>query len=255
MNGGTRPTAFTLGDTIARAARAGHEGDVLLRDEVGRVHRVTLRAGNVIAVRLAGRFNPLLEQLYRNGAVDEAGVVAVLEALGRSERRVGELAIAIAGARPEDVREALAEQLHARIQELFVVAETSATPSLAARAVLPSEGAGALPWREVVRGTLRGRDLRAAQSTWQRTWQSAQQSSWQGAQQSSWQGARDGERQSTWDGAAPRVTTHSMPSSRAELRRLAKHCHPDLTRHLPAAEQAARAAQLARATAAFHGLC
>ena len=235
MNGGTRPTAFTLGDTIARAARAGHEGDVLLRDEVGRVHRVTLRAGNVIAVRLAGRFDPLLEQLYRNGAVDEAGVVAVLEALGRSERRVGELAIAIAGARPEDVREALAEQLHARIQELFVVAETSATPSLAARAVLPSEGAGALPWREVVRGTLRGRDLRAAQSTWQRTWQSAQQSS--------------------WHGAAPRVTTHSMPSSRAELRRLAKHCHPDLTRHLPAAEQAARAAQLARATAAFHGLC
>ena len=248
MNGGTRPTAFTLGDTIARAARAGHDGDVLLRDDVGRVHRVTLRAGNVIAVRLAGRFDPLLEQLYRSGAVDEAGVVAVLEALGRSERRVGELAIEIAGARPEDVREALAAQLHARIQELFAVAETSTTPSLAVRAVLPSEGCGALPWREVVRGTLRGRDLRAAaQSTWQRPWQTSPQSSWQGA--------RDGERQSTWDGAAPRVTTHAAPSSRAELRRLAKHCHPDLTRHLPAAEQAARAAQLARATAAFHGLC
>lgn len=45
-----------------------------------------------------------------------------------------------------------------------------------------------------------------------------------------------------------------MPASRAELRRVAKLCHPDLTRHLPAAEQAARAVQLARATATFHSL-
>jgi hypothetical protein len=200
---------------------------VLLRDPVGRVHRVTLRSGNVVAVRLAGRFDPLLEQLYRRGVIDAAGVVAVLEALGRSDRRVGELAIDIAGVHPRDVEAALGAQLRTRLSELFRVAETSTTPSLLVRAVPTTEGGGALPWREVVRGTLRGRDLREAPARVP---------------------------PSTAQTVSPRIATLPMPTSRAELRRLAKLCHPDLTRHLPAAEQAARAAQLARATAAFHGL-
>jgi|GEM_PF-2794371 len=220
MDVDTRLSGRTLGDVIAAAARLGHEGDLLVRDRERRMHKLTLRLGNVVAVRVAGRFDPLLEQLHRRGVIDEAGVVAVLEALTRSERRVGELAIDVAGVRPEDVRAALSAQLRARLRELFVLAQTATSaPSVIARVVRPSEGCGAMPWRDAVKGTLRARDLRVPQPM-----------------------------------SSPITAVHAMPASRAELRRLAKLCHPDLTRHLPAVEQASRAAQLALATALFHGL-
>jgi len=220
MNVDTRLSGRTLGDVIAEAARLGHEGDLLVRDRERRTHKLTLRLGNVVAVRVAGRFDPLLEQLHRRGVIDEAGVMAVLEALTRSERRVGELAIDVAGVRPEDVRAALGAQLRARLRELFVLAQTAtAAPSVVARVVRPSEGCGAMPWRDAVKGSLRARDLRAPQAS-----------------------------------SSPLAAAHAMPASRAELRHLARLCHPDLTQHLPVAEQASRAAQLARATAAFHGL-
>lgn len=224
MDPRAQPATQTLGDAIARTARAGHDGDVILRDRSGRTHRVTLRLGCVVAVRLAGRFDPLLERLYRRALIDEAGLLAALEALSRSERRVGELAIEVANVRPEDVRAALEAQLRERLHELFLVARTEpSTLGLVWRVVPAREGCGALPWRESVLGTPRARCARAAEPRAQRS-------------------------------APQRCAAPPMPTTRAELRRLAKHCHPDLTRHLPAAERAARAVQFARATAAFHGL-
>jgi hypothetical protein len=231
----TRTPAPTLGDTIAQAAREGYEGDVVLSDRARRLHRVTMRSGRVVGVRVAGRFDPLLDRLTREGALEVAKLADVFDALARSTRRVGELAVEIGGSSPEAVRAALRAQLRDRLTQLLALAERDgSTPRLEARSVRPREQEGELPWREAVQGATRARDLDDANRP---------------------PPVRPSKRraETTPEALAERSATHAV-ATREELRRLALACHPDRTRHLPPAEQDARAALLARATAAFHGL-
>ncbi len=228
-----RASAPTLGDAIAQAARAAHEGDVVVGDRAKRLHRVTLRLGRIVGVQIAGRFDPLLDHLRRAGALDEAGSYAVLEALARSGRRVGELAEEVAGISREAVRAAIHAQLRGRLTQLLALAaREGSAPRLEAREVEPNERHGELPWREALHGAPRARDLNDAERP---------------------APVRALKGRGSAEALAERSAVHAV-ASREELRRLALQCHPDLTRHLPPAEQDARAALLARATAAFHGL-
>ena len=231
----TRTPKPTLGDTIAQAARDGYEGDVVVSDRARRLHRVTMRSGRVVGVRVAGRFDPLLDRLTREGALEVAKLADILDALARTSRRVGELAVELGGATPAAVRAALQAQLRDRLAQLLALADREGSaPRLDARPVPPREQEGELPWREALKGATRARDLDEA------------------ARPAPVRPSRK-RADTTPEALAERSATHAV-ATREELRRLALACHPDRTRHLPPAEQDARAALLARATASFHGL-
>lgn len=105
---------------LREAADARADGLVVLRDRAGARHGVWLRAGYVVGVHVAGRFDPLLEILRRRGALDARAQRACVARLG--ERRAGALASALFGVRPAEVRDALRAQLVGRLAALLQIA-------------------------------------------------------------------------------------------------------------------------------------
>jgi hypothetical protein len=99
------------------------EGLVALRDRDALRHGVWVQAGFVVGVHVAGRFDPLLDLLRREGALSAAGYRACVEALWRSGARAGALAIELGGANRALVRDALKAQVCARMQALLAIAE------------------------------------------------------------------------------------------------------------------------------------
>src|SRR5689334_12853458 len=114
---GMRPQGVTLGDCMARAARRRLDGELRIGP-----HAVVLRAGRVVAARVAGRFDPILMALHEGGALSAEGFWAALEAIGRSDRKAGDLAIDVAGVPARIVRQALEAQLRARVAVLLGLA-------------------------------------------------------------------------------------------------------------------------------------
>lgn len=100
------------------------EGLVVLRDRDALRHGVWVQAGFVVGVHVAGRFDPLLDLLRREGALSPAGYRACVEALWRGGARAGALAIELGGAQRAVVRDALKAQVCARMQALLAIAET-----------------------------------------------------------------------------------------------------------------------------------
>lgn len=86
-----------------------HHGDA--------THRILMRAGKVVAVRVAGRFDPLLGRLRERGALSEVGYRATLEAMATSERRSGELA-RMHGVERDALQHALEAQVRAALDAL-----------------------------------------------------------------------------------------------------------------------------------------
>jgi len=222
-----------LGDLVAAAARAGTDGDVVVRDTDGRLHRMTLRGGRVVSLRIAGRFDPLLDLLRRRRAIDGDGFQAALEALAASERRSGDLAIERGGARADDVRATLADQARKRVEALFSIAEAQGHDAwVEPRSVSASEAATSLPYVDAVRGSRRarivGRNVCGPTST-----------------------ARAFATAGTLAAAGP-TPPDDAAEARRSLRALARKLHPDLHPHLSDAERARLAMLLARATDAYH---
>jgi hypothetical protein len=100
------------------------EGLVALRDRDGLRHGVWVQAGYVVGVHVAGRFDPLLDRLRREGALSAASYRACVEAAWRDGARAGALAIQIGGASRAVVRDALRAQVCARLAALLEIAET-----------------------------------------------------------------------------------------------------------------------------------
>lgn len=190
------------------------EGLVALRDRDGLRHGVWTHGGFVVGIHVAGRFDPLLDLLRREGALNPGAYQRCVEALWRGGCRSGALAVEIAGVARPLVRDALKAQATARMAALLEIAATRGHDA--------HFEPGDVPAAELSVRLPLGSLLRAA-------------------------------------GREPRVPASiaSRPESRDEARRrlraLARALHPDKHVHLDAATRRRMEAQMAEATAAYHG--
>lgn len=224
--------------TLFEVLRALHderaEGDLVVRDRSGAVHRVVLRAGRPVAAKVRGRFDPLLARLRDLGALDEHAHRRALGELAQTERRAGEVARSL-GAAPQQVERALSAQLRAALDALARrVDGTAATYVFEARRVAAAEIAS---WTAV--------SARASTSSSTSTSTSAATSS------------------SSAHASPPSRSRPSRPSpssrvperlDRETFRRLARVLHPDRAHGLSERERAENARALAELTARWHGL-
>lgn len=129
----------TLFEILSGLRERGAEGELVVREHGGVVHRVVLRAGRPVAAKVRGRFDPLLARLRDLGALDEHAHRRALGQLASTERRAGEVARSL-GAAPTDVERALAAQLRAALEALARrVDGTAATLTFTPRRVEASE--------------------------------------------------------------------------------------------------------------------
>ncbi len=193
-------------------------GDVVVRERDGAEHRITLKAGRIVAARVAGWFDPLLDAMRRDGALSPSEWQRALEALGRSERPAGQLAVEV-GASHAAVRAALDRQTRRAVRAaLERAAEHGRDGWLEPREIGPTEPVTSLSVDEVLGDPpARERPPRAS-------------------------------------GARPRRTPPSRPAplDRKALRRLAFALHPDRHGHLDPEARAALGARLGALTAEYH---
>jgi hypothetical protein len=189
------------------------EGLVALRDRDGLRHGVWVHAGFVVGVHVAGRFDPLLDVLRRDGALTAAAYRNCVEALWRSSARSGAIAMEIAGVGRALVRDALKAQAAARMQALFSIAETRGHDARFEAGDVPAaEMSVRMPLGSLLRAVHDNQAATAAQGL--------------GAE-------RD--------------------QARRKLRELARELHPDRHGHLDAAARQRLEREMAAATAAYHG--
>jgi cell division septation protein DedD len=221
--------------TLFEVLRALHEqraeGELVVRDRSGAVHRVVLRSGRPVAARVRGRFDPLLARLRDLGALDEHTHRQALGQLAHTERRAGEVARSL-GAEPRQIERALSAQLRAALDALARrVDGTAATYAFEARRVAAAEIAS---WTA----------LPSFASTPSSTATSSSTSS----------------ASSRATKSAPRPPRPSPASrvpeglDRATFRRLARALHPDRAHGLSDRERAENERALAELTARWHGL-
>lgn len=198
------------------------EGLVVLRDRDGLRHGVWVHAGFVVGIHVAGRFDPLLDVLRRDGVLDPAAYQACVEALWRSPARSGAIAMQVAGIGRPRVRDALKAQAASRLRSLLEIAETRGHDALFEPGDVPAtEMSVRLPL-----GSL----LRAAQ-----------------LENSGGQG------RASWPSPVAGTVPDPREAARRRLRALARTLHPDRNGHLDPATRRALEREMAAATAAYHG--
>jgi hypothetical protein len=200
-----------------------HEGLVVLRDRDGLRHGVWVHAGFVVGIHVAGRFDPLLDLLRRDGALDPGAYKKCVEALWRSPTRSGAIAVIAGVARPL-VRDALKAQATERMRALLEIAESRGHDACFEPGDVPAtEMSVRLPLGSLLRAA--GLDVAEPRA--------------------STASAR----------AQPHASTFAInrDDARRELRELARRLHPDKHAHLDAAKQKQLEAEMAAATAAYHG--
>jgi hypothetical protein len=197
------------------------EGLVALRDRDGLRHGVWVHAGFVVGIHVAGRFDPLLDLLRREGALNEGAYKRCVEALWRGGNRSGAIAIEIAGVARPLVRDALKAQATARMRALLEIAETRGHDA--------HFEPGDVPAAELSVRLPLGSLLRAA-------------------------GAH-GREQAASSETPPAIKERPInrDEARRKLRELARELHPDKHGHLAPALRRKLEAQMAAATAAYHG--
>jgi len=231
--------------TLFEVLRALHderaEGDLVVRDRSGAVHRVVLRAGRPVAAKVRGRFDPLLARLRDLGALDERAHRHALGQLAQTERRAGEVARSL-GAAPQQIERALSAQLRAALDALARrVDGTGATYAFEARRVAAAEIAS---WT--------AESARASTSS---------SSSFARPSPSRPNPSRPNPSRPSPSRPSPSRPNPSRPSSRVPdrldretFRRLARALHPDRAHGLSERERAENARALAELTARWHGL-
>lgn len=122
-----------------------------MRDRDGSEHTLLMRQGRVVGARVAGRFDPLLRRLRTRGDLAGEDLLRVLEALGASERRCGQLAGEVTGVGGAAVRRALEEQLTERILEVLECATHRGLDArFVARPVSPAEACATVAWESLL---------------------------------------------------------------------------------------------------------
>jgi hypothetical protein len=209
-------------ELLTRLLSEGREGELVVIELSGTRHRVLLRGGYVVAVHVAGRFDPLLEILRQCGAMRPEAWYRTLEELARSDRPSGELALRIGGVSAVAVQAALRAQQDRRLRILAERVREGATLRFEPRRV-------------------RARDVVARIGPWDLPAEARRSR---------------GERPPAI--SEPPAARFSFPTDRREarrqLRKLARLLHPDRNAHLDAKTRAELAARLAEATAAYHRL-
>lgn len=205
----------SLEELLWQAVSDRSEGLVVMRDRDGLRHGVWVHGGYVVGVHVAGRFDPLLDILRQRGALDAHAYRACVDSLWQKPSRSGAIAMELAGVSRPAVRDALREQACLRMASLLQIAATRGHDACFE--------AGAVPMTEMSVRLPLGAVLRKVPGA---------------------EGASRGP-----EPLAPIDPVHA----RRRLRELAKRLHPDRNRHLAPEERAARAEDLARATAAYHG--
>lgn len=205
----------SLEELLWQAVAARDEGLVVLRDRDGLRHGVWVHGGYVVGVLVAGRFDPLLDLLRKRGALDADAYRQCVKELWQKPTRSGAVAMELAGVPRNLVRDALREQACLRMAALLEIAATRGHDACFEPCPVPmTEMSVRLPLGALLR-KLPGHEAPYAPA------------------------------------AAAVPLDPSL--ARRRLRELAKRLHPDRNRHLSPEERASRAADLARATAAYHG--
>ncbi len=189
-------------------------GLAVVRDRDGMRHGVWVQEGFVVGLHVAGRFDPLLDLLRREGSLSVHAYASCVRALFRPDaRRCGTLATEIAGVERHVVRAALRRQTEERLGALLQIAQRSGHDAwFEAREIPPLEISVRMPL---------GALLRRVQDP------------------------------SAW---IPPPQLEDRADARRQLRALAKRLHPDRHAHLDPVARRKLETELAEATAAYHGL-
>jgi hypothetical protein len=194
------------------------EGLVALRDRDGLRHGVWVHAGFVVGIHVAGRFDPLLDLLRREGALNPSAYKRCVEALFCSPSRSGAIAVEIAGVARPLVRDALKAQATARMRALLAIAETRGHDAcFEPRDVPATEMSVRLPLGSLLRAAGRSSGTEPPAQV---------------------------------DAGTP---APDREQARRQLREIARRLHPDKHAHLDAAARKLLEVEMAAATAAYHG--
>jgi hypothetical protein len=209
-------TERSLEELLWTTLASRSDGLVVLRDRDGLRHGVWVQGGFVVGVHVAGRFDPLLDVLRREGALSGHAYASCVRALWRPDVRSGSLATDIAGVERSVVRNALRRQMLDRMAALLEIAERSGyDASFEAQDVPPGEISLRMPLGALLRGV---------------------------------------QRQGSGFPVSGAPQSEDRSEARRQLRALAKELHPDRHAHLAPDARRALERALADATAAYHGL-
>jgi hypothetical protein len=208
------------------------EGLVMLRDRDGLRHGVWAHGGFVVGVHVAGRFDPLLDILRRDGVLNPAAYQACVEALWRSPARSGAIAVELAGIGRALVRDALKTQATERMRCLLEIAESRGHDARFEACDVPAaELSVRIPLGSLLRAATSPTAFHA------------------GAHDAAWRG---GAQPDGHDAQQPPPAC-SPEAARRRLRELARTLHPDCNGHLDPVQRKALEREMAAATAAYHG--
>jgi hypothetical protein len=157
-----RLKATTLGDLLGALARARATGTLELAEDAGRVHRVHIAEGRVVAVELDGAAPSLAEILRRDRAADDDVLRRSLLRAMASGRLHGEVLVGEFRVAAPVVGAALRCQALARLAAIDRLADARVAFRVAVR---PPRGAlhdSPLEPREFLHGRRRARSARAA---------------------------------------------------------------------------------------------
>ena len=234
----------TLGDVLGALLRARVTGLVRLRETAphtaGREHRISLAAGEVVAVETEARVPVLGEILMQHGLLDATAQRSLRQRMTAGPgRRVGELLVEAGYVSRDVVGAALRKQLRSKLDALFQIRE--GTLSFHVACVTPPCPAAPLTAREFLRGRPRARDRQGNSASHARHRRSAMPSPVEHRR-------REALALLGLDEAATQAEV-----TRA-FRQIATKIHPD--RHIQAseAERCAMAQRFAAVSAAYHAI-
>jgi hypothetical protein len=260
-----RLRATTLGDLLGTIHRASATGTLELVEDRGRVHRVHLAQGCVVAVELEGTSPSLAEILRREGAADEDVLRRSLLRAMASRRLHGEVLVDEFRLAPSVVGYALRRQILARLCALDQLVDARIAFRVARR--LPRGTVHPMPLepREFLHGRRRARPRGGSSIFAQYEHAPASVGASDGA--SGPAGSRRATEEAEAVPAAPRPSDADgawdvlgltpgcdLPAIKRAYRRLALSVHPDL--HPGASEDERRAleARFAALTEAYRAL-
>jgi hypothetical protein len=209
------------------------EGSVVVRDREGLRHGVWVQGGFVVGIHVAGRFDPLLDLLRRDGTLSSHAYASCVRALNRPGQRCGAVAMEIAGIERAVVRGALRRQIQERMAALLELSAERGHDACFEPGPVPlSEMSVRMPLGALLRSVA-------------------------GAPREAAGGGPAGAREPTaqkFGPPGPASGQDVAAEARRRLRALARQLHPDLNAHLPPERRRRLERALAEATAAYHGL-
>ena len=209
-------TERSLEELLWTTLAARSDGLVVLRDRDGLRHGVWVQGGFVVGVHVAGRFDPLLDVLRRDGALNEHAYASCVRALWRHDARSGSLATEIAGVERSVVRHAVRRpMLDGLVPFLYWAERNGHDATFEAQDVPAAEISLRMPLGALLRGVQRPAQVPTS---------------------------------------LPFTPQMDRSEARRKLRMLAKELHPDRNAHLAPEARRSLEQALAQATAAYHGL-